>query len=240
MGMMGCCLILSKSVGMFHAMLLSCQQCRQFDQIAIKEFGIPGIVLMENAGAGCVREFFDRSVERSAVILCGGGNNGGDGFVVARHLLNAGLRVSTILLSPPEKITGDARVNFEVLQKMDTSIHTADSGWRMEDFQTVFDSMGDDPMIIDAMLGTGAKGDLREPYRSAVEAANLAAAYRVALDIPTGLDGDAGESDFAFKATLTCTFIAWKTGFENPAAKQWLGEVAVVDIGAPKSIFDML
>lgn len=221
-------------------MLLSCQQCRQFDQIAIQEYGIPGIVLMENAGAGCVRELDDRGRLRSAVILCGGGNNGGDGFVIARHLKNHGANLRVVLLADPEKLSGDAKVNFDVLQKMDTSIQVADSNWTAEKFESLFAEVSDYPMIVDAMLGTGAKGPLREPYATAVAAANRSSASRIAIDIPTGLDGDTGESELVFQAEITLTFIAWKTGFENPAAKQWLGEVAVIDIGAPSAIYERL
>ena len=149
-------------------MLLSCQQCRQFDRIAIEQFGIPGIVLMENAGAGCVQEMVDRSLDRPAVILCGGGNNGGDGFVIARHLLNRGIRVSTLLLADPAKLAGDAKVNFDVLKKMDTPIRVAEPDWSAESFQSAIDCFGDDSTLIDAMLGTGATGPLRVPYSTAV------------------------------------------------------------------------
>jgi NAD(P)H-hydrate epimerase len=218
-------------------MLLSCQQCRQFDRIAIEEFGIPGIVLMENAGFGCVRELEQRGRLGSGVILCGGGNNGGDGFVIARHLLNRGAALGVVLLSDPGKLTGDAKVNFDVLRKMDTSILQADSSWDVARFGCEFKRASETPLIVDAMLGTGATGALREPYATAVEAANQASAFRIAIDIPTGLDGDSGESALAFKADLTFTFIAWKAGFANPLAKQWLGDVSVVDIGAPKSIY---
>ena len=218
-------------------MLLSCQQCRQFDRIAIEEFGIPGIVLMENAGARCVGELERRGRLGSGVILCGGGNNGGDGFVIARHLLNRGANLKVILLTDPERLTGDAKINFDVLTKMDTSIHVADTSWDVARFASEFDEFSEAQLIVDAMLGTGANGALREPYVAAVDAANQTFGFRIAIDIPSGLDGDTGATTMAFKADLTLTFIAWKTGFENPLAKQWLGEVAVIDIGAPKSIY---
>jgi NAD(P)H-hydrate epimerase len=219
-------------------MLLSCQQCRQFDRIAIDEFGMRGIVLMENAGAACVREIFRRSKDGPTVLLCGGGNNGGDGFVMARHLQNANVPVHVILLADPAKISGDAKTNFDVLRKMDTSMTLAESNWTANDFLTNFESVSDHPLLVDAMLGTGAKGSLRDPYAVAVEASNQMSASRFAIDIPTGLDGDSGNCELAFKADVTCTFIARKTGFENPNANQWLGDVEVIDIGAPREIFD--
>ena len=219
-------------------MVLTCQQCRQFDQLAIKEFGIPGVVLMENAGIGCVAEMLRRGWSAPTAILCGGGNNGGDGFVIARHLLNRGMDVTTVLLADPEKLAGDASLNFQILNKMKAPIELANSSWNAESFESLFRNLGDQPVIVDAMLGTGATGELRPPYRFAVEAANRFAAKKVAIDIPSGLDGDSGQGDPAFVADLTCTFVARKVGFEIARSAQYLGEVAVIDIGAPKSIFE--
>lgn len=218
-------------------MLLSCQQCRQFDQIAIEEFGVPGIVLMENAGARCVEVILEHSMERPAVILCGVGNNGGDGFVIARHLKNRNVKVLVLLVADPAKIRGDARINYEILKKMDTSIVQAEQDWDAAKFQSVIASHSDQPLIIDAMLGTGATGSLRKPFDAAIEAANQMKGFKVAIDIPTGLDGDTGETELAFRSDLTCTFVASKTGFENPDAVPWLGRVAIVDIGAPHEIY---
>ena len=220
-------------------MVLTCQQCRQFDQLAIKEFGIPGVVLMENAGIGCVYEMLGRGLSGQTAILCGGGNNGGDGFVIARHLLNRGINVTTVLLADREKLAGDASVNFEILNKMKAPIEFANS-WTAESFESLFCNLGEQPVIVDAMLGTGATGELRPPYRFAVEAANRFEAKKVAIDIPSGLDGDSGQGDPAFVADLTCTFVARKVGFEIARAARYLGEVAVIDIGAPKSIFERL
>ena len=221
-------------------MLLSCQQCRQFDRIAIEEYGIPGIVLMENAGVGCVRKIAELSQDRPALILCGGGNNGGDGFVIARHLMNRSQNVLVLLLVDPAKINGDAKANFGILAKMDTSIVQAEPGWSVGEFRSEIEAFCDDPVIIDAMLGTGATGSLRKPFANAVEAANQCSGSKVAIDIPTGLNGDTGESELAFEADLTCTFIARKTGFENPAADRWIGEMKVIDIGAPREIYQRL
>lgn len=219
-------------------MLLTCQQCRQFDRIAIEEYGVPGIVLMENAGAGCVRAIGYHSMERPAAILCGAGNNGGDGFVIARHLKNRNVRVLVLLLADPAKIVGDAKTNFEILTKMDTSIVQVESDWDAARFQSAIRKVSDHPLIVDAMVGTGAKGSLRKPYDVAVDAANEMSGFKIAIDIPTGLDGDSGQTELAFKADVTCTFIARKTGFENPDAHRWLGKLEVIDIGAPRSIFE--
>ena len=227
-------------------MLLSCQQSRQFDKIAIEEFGIPGVVLMENAGAACVREMLGGGIHGPTTLLCGSGNNGGDGFVIARHLINEGLPVEVLLLGNEKKLTPDARVNFEVLRQMNAKIQLANDWESADAFESSFARfgdaipVGDDLVIVDAMLGTGAKGALRSPYCHAVAAANRCQARGVAIDIPTGLDGDTGAGEAPFRADLTCTFVAPKTGFENPSAREVLGEVAVVDIGAPRSILQRL
>ncbi len=192
---------------------------------------------MENAGAGCVREILQRKMQRPTVILCGGGNNGGDGFVIARHLANSGVEVAVLLLTDSAGLSGDAKVNFEVLKKMDTSITQCDSDWSVDAFKSAM-SKRSDCLVIDAMLGTGATGELRAPFANAVVAANELSAIRVAIDIPTGLDGDTGQSNLAFKANVTCTFVAMKNGFGSLEAKAWLGEVVVIDIGAPHQIFE--
>jgi NAD(P)H-hydrate epimerase len=214
------------------SMLLSYQQCRQFDKIAIEEYGVPGIVLMENAGASCAREIQSRYLGSTVVILCGGGNNGGDGFVIARHLDNGDVPVSVVLLADPAKLKGDAKTNFEILERMDIPLVVADSRWMAEDFSQFLLPL-EQLLIVDAMLGTGVQGQLKEPYSSAVRFANSVECSRAAIDVPTGLGGDQSST---FKAELTFTFVGLKRGFEEPIAKASLGEIHVVDIGAPKAI----
>jgi len=175
-----------------------------------------------------------------AVVLCGPGNNGGDGFVIARHLANAKIPLKLIKLAADEKYSGDALTSLQILRKDSFEIVQADSDWGENDFLDTMRVGEDDPsMIVDAMLGTGAKGALRSPYAAAVLASNSLDSFCVAIDIPTGVDGDTGAvAGACFEADLTLTFVAWKVGFEADGAGQWLGEVEVIDIGAPRSIFE--
>ncbi len=221
-------------------MLLTCQQCRQFDQIAIEEFSMPGIALMENAGAACARKISARHQGRHVCILAGSGNNGGDGFVIARHLSNVGIPLKLIKLATDSRYSGDALVNLQILRKASFEIVEADSGWGKKSFFAAMREGGEDPsMVIDAMLGTGATGALRAPFAAAVSASNELNSFRVAIDIPSGLDGDKGiVKGVGFEAELTLTFVARKVGFEVDGAGRWLGEVEVIDIGAPREILE--
>ena len=223
-----------------NSMLLSCQQCRQFDQIAIEEFGVPGIVLMENAGKECAREIFSRYGKRQCVILCGPGNNGGDGFVVARHMNLLGTPVAVLVVSDVNRMSEDARVNFEILRKTEVSICVLETSWVAEQFQAFYRQYDEEIVIIDALLGTGAAGGLREPFRSAVLCANQALGAKVAIDVPTGLLGIQSPDSIVFQSDLTLTFVARKTCFENLAESNYLGDVQVINIGAPNEVFQRL
>jgi NAD(P)H-hydrate epimerase len=205
---------------------LTREQSRAVDDWAIRELGLTGLVLMENAGRGVVDVLLSRDTTcRRVLILCGKGNNGGDGFVIARHLLIRGIDCRVVLLVDPGELQGDALANFNILQSIDLTI---------EDASQLQSAGADCDWIIDAMLGTGAVGEPREPYRSAIEWLNTQSAKVLAVDLPSGLDCDTGEpSAFTVKADVTCTFHAPKIGFANPTAQEFLGELHVVSIGIP-------
>lgn len=227
--------------------MLSREQCRRVDQIAIEKFHIPGLVLMENAGRNCAEKllsYIDQNPpsEQAVVILCGPGNNGGDGFVIARHLYNAGLKVRVILFSPSEQYSGDALTNLISLSGLQLPVVEFDPEWTSKDVHAVFREVTSAPTtwIVDAMLGTGAKGEPRAPMDRAIEIANSMDVRSMAVDIPSGLDCDTGvPSKPTFNADVTCTFIDRKIGFDNAAAASCLGEVLVVDIGAPPEILEL-
>ncbi|QDS92420.1 Bifunctional NAD(P)H-hydrate repair enzyme Nnr [Roseimaritima multifibrata] len=230
---------------------LDVETIRSIDRIAMERYKMSGLVLMENAGRGAA-EYIDRwlaakrdpfgdspselkRMTGETVVLCGAGNNAGDGYVVARHLQTMGHTVEIFQLADPEKLTGDAAANWEIAQLADiptTVLLTPD--------QIPAElSARDASCVVDAMVGTGANGPLREPYASAVEVANQLPALRVALDIPSGLDANSGKADgICFLAERTITFVAAKTGFLQPSAKRWLGEVVVVPIGVPQKLLD--
>lgn len=214
---------------------LSRQQVRQVDQIAIETYGVPGIVLMENAGRGAA-EIIDRIASPGLVaILCGSGNNAGDGYVIARHLQLAGREVRIVSMVDCESLKGDARINAMIAQKAEICIRTVRSGGE------VSDAISDATTIVDGLLGTGARGPLQGLYAAAVTIANRHEAQRIAIDIPTGLDCDSGEAgEPTFRADHTITFVAPKIGFEQENANAYVGMVHVVSIGAPKKLLDEL
>jgi len=217
---------------------LTCQQIRELDILAIEHVGIPGIVLMENAGRHTAELIYGTLVNPAAsrvLVLCGPGNNGGDGFVVARHLHNAGVGVEVALAAAPERSQGDAGVNLGILERMGVEYllaHTPDGLERARQAAQEAD------VIVDALLGTGSRGAPRDAMATLVEFANTAPrARRIAIDIPSGFDADTGEiHEPCFRAAATITMLAPKVGFEAPGAGQAVGRVIVVDISAPREL----
>lgn len=199
---------------------------------------------MENAGRNCAEKLLWHShqqprSEQAVVILSGSGNNGGDGFVIARHLYNVGVKVKVVLFSPVERYSGDALTNLNALSRLRMPVVEFDSDWSDEKLDSVLSKVRrcTTTWVVDALLGTGAKGEPRSSIARGVNAANAMSVRRFAVDIPTGLDCDSGSASQAtFQADLTCTFIDQKIGFQTEQAKSCLGLVAVVDIGAPREI----
>jgi len=217
---------------------LTCQQIRQLDSIAIEQIGIPGVVLMENAGratADVIYQNLTNPKSDRVLILCGAGNNGGDGFVVARHLHNAGVAVSVALAFPPEKSRGDAEVNLRIVRRMGLPCLNA---FEADGLEAVRREAGRADVIVDALLGTGSQGPPRGTVAELVRIANGASgARRIAIDIPTGLDGDTGQAhEPCFRADVTVSMAAAKTGFLAEPARAVVGRVVVVDIGLPREL----
>jgi NAD(P)H-hydrate epimerase len=221
---------------------LTCGQIRELDVLAIEHVGIPGIVLMENAGRAVAQVVYSLLVDPrrgQVVILCGPGNNGGDGFVVARHLANAEVDVACVLAVPRDRYKGDAAINLGILERIDLPLMDAVSDSAAPGDQTlpatILDCLRRADIVVDALLGTGVKGAPRGIIARLVETANrLERARRIAIDVPTGLDADRGEpGEPCFEAHATVTLVAAKVGFSQPAARRVLGRVIVADIGAP-------
>lgn len=210
-------------------------QVRAFDQWAINTLGIPGVVLMENAGRSCA-EILEQKLkdlsEPRVCIFCGTGNNGGDGYVIARHLLNAGLGVCVVVCGQREKIGGDARINLDVLERLGQRIELLDPA-APEAGRRVRALAGRADMVVDALFGTGLQGPLREDYRVLIEAINALGVPIVAVDIPSGLDCDTGRPlGAAIRAVSTVTFVAAKKGFAaSGEAGAYTGQIYVASIG---------
>ncbi|MCG3137132.1 MAG: Bifunctional NAD(P)H-hydrate repair enzyme Nnr [Phycisphaerae bacterium] len=215
---------------------LTRQEIRELDRRAIAEYGIPGAVLMENAGrntAQLILQQIEPEAPPAVGIFCGSGNNAGDGFVIARHLHNAGLPVQLILVGDVERLPDEARINIEIVRRMELPMLRFDE-------PTIGPLIEQCEIIIDALLGTGFSGSPRPPYDAAIRVINAADhAWRVAVDLPSGLDCDSGQpADSTVRADCTITFVARKIGFDAPAAEPYLGQVYVVDIGAPRELLD--
>lgn len=234
---------------------LNREQCREIDRVAVQEFGIPSIVLMENAGRGCVDVLELLGIDGPVVILCGKGNNAGDGFVVARHLDIRGYECRVLLLCPLSELRGDAATNFAVLQKTGAPIFEVGAASRAAPSATPLSKPGpprlggptaeldeharDAAWIVDAMLGTGTVGEPRPPFDVAIDWMNAHSAKKLAVDVPSGLDCDTGlPAARTIRADYTCTFSAMKIGFTQPAAKLLTGAVHVCDIGVPLRLID--
>lgn len=224
--------------------MLTRQQSQTSDRVAIDGFRIPSLVLMENAGRNCAEKILWHShqIPRSSqavVVLCGAGNNGGDGFVIARHLFNQGVKVKVILCCPAEKYSGDALLNLNAISRYRLPIVEFDGSWQREKAISMMTKVKRLPTtwVVDALMGTGAAGEPRGVVKDAIDIANEMSVRRFAVDLPSGLDCDTGvPSKSTFRADITGTMIDAKIGFENPAAVPYLGLVYVVDIGAPKEI----
>ena len=214
---------------------LTRHEVREIDRLAIDDYGLSGLVLMENAGAGVARLMAAEGAAGPVGIACGRGNNGGDGFVIARHLSALGHAVRILLAAAPEAYRGDAAVNLRIAERSGLQIRClADA-----DAQAWQHELTGMPWIVDALLGTGASGPPRGGVAAAIAAINAARGGSpttrvVAVDVPSGLDADTGATPGAcVRADLTVSFVAEKAGFANPAAAVWTGLVHVAAIGAP-------
>ena len=211
---------------------------REFDRTCIEDLGVPGVVLMENAGrqiAEVVREDVGLEAVPHVVILAGRGNNGGDGFVVARHLAIYGVAAKVLVIGPRDQVSGDADTNLKILEAMDADLEVLDGAdeevvARCEQVLNVAD------VIVDGLLGTGTQGEIRPPLAGIIEAvnANRDHADVFAIDIPSGLDCDTGlPLGPTVQAKATVTMAAIKQGFSAEGAEAYTGRVILADIGVP-------
>ena len=212
-------------------MSLTRAEVRDGDRRAIHEFGIPALVLMENAGRGAAELLVALGIHGPVAICCGKGNNGGDGLVIARHLFNHGCAVTVHLFAQPDALSAEAVVHWNVVQKMQIPARV----WHEIDETALSAELAKAEWLVDALYGTGLEGPVRPPLDRAITIINGSPGAVFAIDIPSGLDADTGEPMGAtIRARHTATFVAQKKGFANSAARHWLGKVHVVDIGAPR------
>lgn len=197
--------------------------------------GVPRILLMENAGAWVARvvyQWLGGVAGTRITVVCGTGNNGGDGFAAARHLAGLGADVTVILVGDPDRIrTPEARTNFEAVKAMRESIKLFIAR-STDDLEGIRHVIEESEVVVDAIFGTGVRGRIAEPWRSAIQLINSSRALKVAVDIPSGLNPDTGEAgDVCVHADVTVTFHRPKLGL--PAAADHCGELIIAPIGIP-------
>ena len=205
---------------------------RQLDRRAAGEFRIPTLILMENAGRS-VADLAEKMVQKKAniFIVCGKGNNGGDGFVAARHLLNRGYKVEVILLATLSDVEGDAATNYLILQKMNVLVLRIVSQDMLE---VVKQKAKKSNLIIDAIFGTGLEREVAGLTRDVISILNESKRKILSIDIPSGLNGDTGIAmGIAVRATVTGTLGLPKTGMRTKAARKFTGKIQVLDICMP-------
>lgn len=228
-------------------LLTTAEQMQRLDRSAIGTYAIPGIVLMENAGRAFVdllEKYVGSPARNHVVVVCGKGNNGGDGFVIARHLSNRGADVRVLLLGKKREVKGDAQTNLSILLKMVGSkrstivFHEVPT---VRKLHTVTASLSHPPaVVVDALFGTGFVGAVRSPYREAIEWMNSLRTFRAAVDIPSGVNASTGVVDnVAVRADLTVTIGLAKIGHYVGDGKDHAGIVEIADISIPRFLFQI-
>ncbi len=213
--------------------VVTVQEIKALDRWAIEDLGIPSIVLMENAGRAVAEEVFKsvKGKRRGRVsVVCGAGNNGGDGFVAARHLLNKGAAVNIFIVGSLPKLKQDAVINYQILKKSGHSIIQIRKADKI--FSTALKRSA---VIVDALFGVGLNRPVDEPFKSVIAAINTSRAKIIAVDIPSGLGGDTGEILGAgVKADVTVTFSFAKAGMFRGQGLKHTGKIIIANIGIPK------
>jgi NAD(P)H-hydrate epimerase len=218
--------------------ILTAGQMREIDRRAFDEFGIPGVILMENAGIGVVGEMCHRHehlTDERIVIVCGRGNNGGDGFVVARHLFNLGVRPKIFLLAGKNEVRGDAALNLGIAVRLGLDvveiISAADRSRLKKELRKAM-------IIVDAIFGTGLSKPAEGLAAAVIEDINAAPGKKVAVDLPSGLSSDSfNVIGPAVRANLTIALGAPKIAHIFPPADEYVGKLVVADISLPPVLF---
>jgi hydroxyethylthiazole kinase-like uncharacterized protein yjeF len=217
--------------------LYNTSQIRNLDTFAIKRLNVPGIVLMENAAIGISQSLLERvdNIKRIGFI-CGKGNNGGDGYAVARHFSNAGFEVKVVTLGIENDLSKDCKTNLNILKNLSSQRKNL----KIKSYKSAKDInwLNDCNVIVDAILGSGFIGELKEPYSLIVKSLNKLNAYKCAIDVPTGLNSDTGYGENVFNSDLTITLGEFKKGLFIGNGYEFCGEVVLKEIGIGRDYFD--
>lgn len=216
---------------------------RRLDRLAVERYGIPSMILMENAASGVAERalaMLEAVPTRGAVVLTGPGNNGGDGFAAARHLANRGVEVRIVAAVDPDRLKGDAALNARIAARMGIRVDALDAARAAAELEQ------EGCLVIDALLGTGISDAPKAPLDALISVVNRLHGPShpvLAVDVPSGLDCENGKpagGGRAVEADETVTFVAPKPGFLPLEAQRWTGEVWVAGIGAPASLVQEL
>lgn len=207
------------------------QEMQELDNRAVKQGGVSASFLMENAGKAIAAEAMKTIRKGTVFVFCGYGNNGGDGLVAGRHLLLDGHLVKTFLVGSPRPFSPETRANYRALVAVN---HIPAVISDVKGTDKVFDDLPVPELVIDAIFGIGLRGMPDEFFLKLIDRINGFGSPVISVDVPSGLDADTGKPlGSAIKASKTVTLGYPKIGFQNPAAKPYLGEVVCADIGLP-------
>ncbi len=218
-------------------LVLSRAAVRALDRRAIEEYGIPSVLLMENAGRACAEEALRLlgGARGPVLVLCGPGNNGGDGLVIARTLWNRDVKVSAVFVGPRAKLetaTPDFTTNLRLWRGLGQVLEPVETP---SDVARLAPRLAHAELVVDALFGTGLDQRLGEPWLAAIREVNACRRPVLAVDVPSGLDADTGaELGAAVRAALTVTFVARKPGFARGRGPELCGLVVVAEIGIPR------
>lgn len=209
---------------------------RELDRLAIEEFGIPGFELMQRAGQAAFDALLQKWPDtRKLIILCGTGNNGGDGFIIGALAQKKGFQVKLYLAGDESRIKGDARKAMDYALSHKVDISSSDE-FIISKHEECFAS--DSTVLVDALLGTGLKNNVRDPFLHLIEQVNISNLPVLAVDIPSGLSSDTGEVlGQAVKADITITFIGRKIGLIKGAGPQLTGKLLFDDLNIPEAVY---
>ncbi len=219
--------------------ILTAEQMREIDRLSTEQYGVPSLLLMENAGLNLYLELarrFQSLARQHIVIVCGKGNNGGDGMVLARHLLLRGIAPDIVLLADASQVSGDARTQLEILQISKCPIREITTA---ESWKPVAESLPQYDIVVDALLGTGLAKPLAGLYRQVAEDINRSGAFVLAVDIPSGMSSDSAVGGSpCVHANLTVTFTAPKIAHILNQDQESIGELVVAPIGSPPQLLE--
>ena len=214
--------------------VVTAEQMRHLDRRATEDYAVPSLLLMENAGIRvfvAVARLLEDAPDASVLVICGKGNNGGDGFVVARHLQDAGMRVTIALAADPEEIRGDAHTNLEIAFRMNIP------ALQVMEIVDLCEPLAECELVVDALFGTGMKGEAAGLAAEIVDAINDSGKTVVSVDLPSGLNADTGEvGEHCVWADETVTFAAPKIGLVTYPGAKYVGRLTVGDIGIPEPL----